>query len=297
LPQRSLEDDSKLALVAAMSPIVESPAPVAFPNPFSDPIPRAASPLNLTPQSPRSPDLDTNGTTVPPNTPASSSIFSANSASTATTTYATTTSTISSNSGLSVNANPGALPVPETPKKKRSWRRGSTPSRKPTGLASALAVSGMAMASASTAMPQLSIANMQQAMNGLQKTQQQQQRKSAPASPRSASSANLPAPFVPPTERTRSTSSHKPRSRRPSNAPSVSVYGENNSEVYGDDRSYSGLESSSEDGTDSSDDLLDLDLGEEDIPVTGFAVASNKRNADFHDLFPNIPEGDYLIEG
>jgi hypothetical protein len=41
-------------------------------------------------------------------------------------------------------------------------------------------------------------------------------------------------------------------------------------------------------------DELDID---EDIPVTGFAVASSKRNADFHELFPSIPEGDYLIEG
>ncbi|KAI5885358.1 GRAM-domain-containing protein, partial [Schizophyllum commune H4-8] len=29
---------------------------------------------------------------------------------------------------------------------------------------------------------------------------------------------------------------------------------------------------------------------------TGFAVASSKRNADFHELFPAVPEGDYLIE-
>ncbi|KAF8893693.1 hypothetical protein CPB84DRAFT_1310669 [Gymnopilus junonius] len=36
---------------------------------------------------------------------------------------------------------------------------------------------------------------------------------------------------------------------------------------------------------------------DEDIPVSGFAVASNKRNADFHELFPNVPEGDYLIGG
>ena len=56
----------------------------------------------------------------------------------------------------------------------------------------------------------------------------------------------------------------------------------------------SGLEgiSSDEDGSDSDD----LDL-QNDIPVTGFAVASNKRNADFHELFSNIPDGDYLIEG
>ncbi|KIJ07191.1 hypothetical protein PAXINDRAFT_103063, partial [Paxillus involutus ATCC 200175] len=43
-----------------------------------------------------------------------------------------------------------------------------------------------------------------------------------------------------------------------------------------------------------SDDKLDLDA--QDIQVTGFAVANNKRNADFHELFPSIPEGDYLIE-
>ena len=80
---------------------------------------------------------------------------------------------------------------------------------------------------------------------------------------------------------------------------SVSVNSDAASEyVGGEERPeyYSGLESSSEDGSDS-DDLDDLDLGEDDIPVTGFAVASNKRNADFHDLFSNIPEGDYLIEG
>lgn len=55
--------------------------------------------------------------------------------------------------------------------------------------------------------------------------------------------------------------------------------------------------SGSDEGTDDdeSDDVDDVtaDL----MPVTGFAVASSKRNADFHELFPDIPEGDYLIEG
>ena len=41
----------------------------------------------------------------------------------------------------------------------------------------------------------------------------------------------------------------------------------------------------------------DLELSDDDVPVTGFAVASNKRNADFHDLFPTVPVDDYLIEG
>ncbi|WVR03539.1 hypothetical protein IAU60_000531 [Kwoniella sp. DSM 27419] len=43
------------------------------------------------------------------------------------------------------------------------------------------------------------------------------------------------------------------------------------------------------------DDDSDSDGGG-DLPVTGFAVASNRRNADFHALFPTIDEGDYLIE-
>lgn len=81
----------------------------------------------------------------------------------------------------------------------------------------------------------------------------------------------------------------------------MSVHSDNNSEYPIDDRPdyYSGLEegSSDEGGSESDDDLLDLDMGEDDIPVTGFAVASNRRNADFHELFPAIPEGDYLIEG
>ncbi|KAH9058262.1 hypothetical protein EDB87DRAFT_933176 [Lactarius vividus] len=47
---------------------------------------------------------------------------------------------------------------------------------------------------------------------------------------------------------------------------------------------------------DSEDDALLAELNDGDIPVTGFAVASNKRNADFHELFRSIPEGDYLIE-
>lgn len=53
----------------------------------------------------------------------------------------------------------------------------------------------------------------------------------------------------------------------------------------------------------SEDDLDGLHDEEEgydvdDLPVTGFAVASVKRNAEFHALFENaVPEDDYLIEG
>ncbi|CAE6507027.1 unnamed protein product [Rhizoctonia solani] len=52
-------------------------------------------------------------------------------------------------------------------------------------------------------------------------------------------------------------------------------------------------ESSESEGYDS-EDALSFTPGE--IPITGFAVASSKRNADFHELFPNVPDGDYLIE-
>lgn len=56
-----------------------------------------------------------------------------------------------------------------------------------------------------------------------------------------------------------------------------------------------------------SDDDLDLDEDEDDdddesdfgddLPVHGFAVASNRRNSEFHSMFPSVDEGDYLIEG
>jgi hypothetical protein len=58
------------------------------------------------------------------------------------------------------------------------------------------------------------------------------------------------------------------------------------------------------DADSSSDDMSGSDLsagddeyGDDLIPVTGFAVASTKRNQDFHEMFPTVPEGDYLIEG
>lgn len=55
----------------------------------------------------------------------------------------------------------------------------------------------------------------------------------------------------------------------------------------------------SDDGYGSEDDSENLseDEGIDHLPVTGFAVASNRRNAEFHALFPTVDEGDYLIEG
>lgn len=55
----------------------------------------------------------------------------------------------------------------------------------------------------------------------------------------------------------------------------------------------------SDDGYGSEDDSENLsdEEGIDHLPVTGFAVASNRRNAEFHTLFPTVDEGDYLIEG
>ncbi|KAL1407061.1 hypothetical protein Q8F55_006474 [Vanrija albida] len=54
----------------------------------------------------------------------------------------------------------------------------------------------------------------------------------------------------------------------------------------------------SDDGYGSEDDSEhDSDTeGLDHLPVTGFAVASNRRNGEFHALFPTVDEGDYLIE-
>jgi len=51
-----------------------------------------------------------------------------------------------------------------------------------------------------------------------------------------------------------------------------------------------------DDDEDDEDEDFDSDI-ESGLPVTGFAVASNRRNAEFHQMFPSVDEGDYLIEG
>lgn len=50
-------------------------------------------------------------------------------------------------------------------------------------------------------------------------------------------------------------------------------------------------------GSEDESDVLTDDEALDNLPVTGFAVASNRRNAEFHSLFPTVDEGDYLIEG
>lgn len=164
---------------------------------------------------------------------------------------------VASSGGISTNANKDG--------KKMPWRRtsvGSGKKRKPTGLASAIAASGLAMANPGFTQPLAAF---------------------APPPP------NSPQKSQSPPKRSLSGGA-----RRPSNADrsvrsrQASVTYMNGEEVTIEGDFQSDLGSESED---------ELDLNDEDIPVTGFAVANVKRNTDFHDMFPSVPEGDYLIEG
>ena len=197
-------------------------------------------------------------------------------------------------------------------KSNRPWRRSSN--RKPTGLASAIAASGLAMANPAlspTHHSQISppsIISPQQSINSAtskksigsppymsispaQSSTSQRTRRSVELSPR----------LLKPKKSVNGMSTKSGKSSSRQRKSSVSVNSDNGSEYYaagGDETRpeyYSGLDGGS---SDSGSDLdSDLELGDDDIPVTGFAVASNKRNADFHELFPTVPEGDYLIEG
>ncbi|KAH6916641.1 hypothetical protein BKA70DRAFT_1250141 [Coprinopsis sp. MPI-PUGE-AT-0042] len=212
-----------------------------------------------------------------------------------------------------------------SPEKKSPWKRNNT--RKPTGLAGAIAASGMAFAnpgvvvspvhaspappivtsnsSASKSQPYLSKSPARSTVST--------SGKSMTTSPKSAkSSARSPGA----SRQTLNSAGSRNHRRRPS-VSAVSDGGQSagHSEYYSGSeggrsrgrrlrRYQSGSESDTESDSDSDsdddssgDDILDgLDLGDDDMPVTGFAVASNKRNADFHELFPTVPEGDYLIE-
>ncbi|KAF9443274.1 hypothetical protein P691DRAFT_809200 [Macrolepiota fuliginosa MF-IS2] len=182
-----------------------------------------------------------------------------------------------------------------TKEKKRPWKRSTT--RKPTGLAGAIAASGMAMAQ-----PTLSAAQQASFSSAVQSTNSLTPRKtSGPGSP-PYSTRSPPGSSNHIKGRSADLSPNSTRSRRPESTrsgvrrTSLSVQSDNASDYHPEDKPdyYSGLEASSDDDASAeSESILDE---MEDIPVTGFAVASNKRNADFHELFPNIPEGDYLIE-
>lgn len=144
-------------------------------------------------------------------------------------------------------------------KKKRIW---SSKKQSAGGIAGALAQSGMSLAypGAGSGMPASPPLRPQPG--------------SPPKVPRRGSSRG----HVP---RTSIDSVLHPRRTSVSSPPRVSdeheVYPEDSDDVY------------------ESPDAFSFD--DDDIPVTGFAVASSKRNADFHELFPDIEDEDYLIEG
>ncbi|KAH7886324.1 hypothetical protein F5I97DRAFT_1809565 [Phlebopus sp. FC_14] len=164
-------------------------------------------------------------------------------------------------------------------KKQKTWRKPSisTPSRKPSGIASAIAASGLTMANATSQVPPVPVVPASASKVNL--SQNGTKTKDSSLSSRSK------------VQHTASASMHSmlsgreagPHSRNMSLSRSDFSDGQYQSDTFGSSEASSG-----------SDD--ELDLNEDDIPVTGFAVASNKRNADFHELFPPIPEGDYLIE-
>jgi hypothetical protein len=172
-------------------------------------------------------------------------------------------------------------------RKRRLWRRSSTstpqasPKRKTTGLASAI-VSSMSgsggTSNSSTAVPSPPPASPPRRSNSKVKRSPALSGHHAAASQSSLDSNSLQ--LSPQTMRLRQDS----LSARPLEHESGSA------------SSADGHDAESE-GDDSEDDELLAELNDGDIPVTGFAVASNKRNADFHELFRTIPEGDYLIEG
>ena len=140
--------------------------------------------------------------------------------------------------------------------------RSKSPKRKPTGLASAIAISGLAVAMS----PQTDLAEQVKESAAERGHTRNRSVPSVNRHDNLASSLELPG------------NASGNRSRAPSFLQASDYPSDN-------------------EGTDdeSSDDVDDVtaDL----MPVTGFAVASSKRNADFHELFPDIPEGDYLIEG
>ncbi|KAG1779642.1 hypothetical protein EV702DRAFT_1024673 [Suillus placidus] len=155
-------------------------------------------------------------------------------------------------------------------KQKKGWRRPSltTPTRKHSGIASAIVASGLTMANTQMSpVPPVSNSVSKKVTSGTVRSNGSAY--SAVRHAASASVTSMPS-SVDASARTR----HVLSSR----------------DDFSDGQTDTFASSGESEG---SDDELDIN---EDIPVTGFAVASSKRNADFHELFPSIPEGDYLIE-
>lgn len=162
---------------------------------------------------------------------------------------------------LSVNKEPGS-PITPTLNASQTYSQGSNKSskRKNTGLASALAASGLAMANPAMSMPQITPSDILS---------------------RDARSNSLGSNG---TNGYRSRGSvDRARSPARSQHTTLSYAG---SDVSDRDSFVSGIGGGSDD-----DDDLDLD----DIPVTGFAVASARRNQEFHELFPSIPRIGHIL--
>jgi hypothetical protein len=150
-------------------------------------------------------------------------------------------------------------PDPASPVRERERRR-------PTGLGAALAASGMAIAN-----PTVSVQHVAGSLSG------------GPRRSASISSINAVAAAAAGGGRHDIAAQHAPRRSVEGERPASSVGGGSNP----------GTDYDSAEESDSEDEL-DLD---DDIPVTGFAVASTRRNIEFHEMFSAVPEGDYLIEG
>ena len=151
-------------------------------------------------------------------------------------------------------------------KKKSGWRRPSvtSPPRKPSGAASGLSMTN----TASQVPPVPAIPNsVSKATNGTVRSNGSSRTQVQHTA--SASMSSMP-------------SSLDASSRANHISSSRSDFSDGQTDTF------------SSSGESDASDELNID---EDIPVTGFAVANSKRNADFHELFPSIPEGDYLIEG
>ncbi|CAE6334902.1 unnamed protein product [Rhizoctonia solani] len=103
----------------------------------------------------------------------------------------------------------------------------------------------------------------------------------------------MPTVAKQPTRAATAISSILPRSPSELSFTGGATLSKTTSRVSKGSKSRVGGESSESDAYDS-EDALSFTPGE--IPITGFAVASSKRNADFHELFPDVPESDYLIE-
>ncbi|KAH7101443.1 hypothetical protein BKA62DRAFT_703829 [Auriculariales sp. MPI-PUGE-AT-0066] len=114
------------------------------------------------------------------------------------------------------------------------------------------------------------------------------------AHPRQSSTLLASPPVVRRTTSSTSVRSSMEKDREPNGTPS-SADGRGRHLVV---QAYAPRSTSDDTSTSESetDDASRLFLDQDAIPVTGFAVASSKRNIEFHEMFPQVPPDDYLIE-